>query len=581
MTTVDGGGLPVAGAATVRGSAWRLVRADRRAIGVVFLLNCAAALAGLACPWLVGELMDLVAANPRSNALDLLALAVVGFAVTQLVLTRFARYAAHRFAERALCGLRDEFVDRVLALPSSTVERAGTGDLMTRGSVDMASVGAAVRAGPDVLLSVLQVVLVFGALLLLDPRLAVCALVGVPLVWLVARWYLRRAREAYLAEGDATSVMIESLTATASGARTVDAFGLSARRIAEGDRTVRAAHATRRRTLFLRSVLFPVTSFAHVLPVAVTLVVGGRLYTAGTVRLGAVIAATLYVWQLVDPLNRVLSWLEQLQSSGASLARIKGVGEVEAEQARDVPAPDGDRIDVTDVHYAYSGASDVLHGIDLHVRPGERLAVVGPSGAGKSTLGRLLAGVDAPRTGTVTVGGAPVAGLSPDERRRRVVLVTQEHHVFLGTLRDNLAISSPSAGDDAMRATLATVGADWAQTLPDGLDSMLGPGHTRLDSSQAQQLALARVVLADPHTLVLDEATAALDPTTARNTERSLAAVLRGRTVIAIAHRLQTAHDADRIVILDRGRVTEQGSHDELIDLNGTYATLWRHWTRR
>jgi ABC-type multidrug transport system fused ATPase/permease subunit len=573
--------LSVAGSATVRGAAWQLVRADRRAIVIVFVLNCSAALAGLAGPWLVGKLMDLVAAKPGSAAVDLVAAAIVGFAALQLVLARFARYAAHRFAERALCGLRDGFVDRVLALPTSTVERAGTGDLMTRSSVDMASVGAAVRAAPDVLLSLLQALLIFAAVFLLAPELGICAVVGVPIVWLAARWYLRRARDAYLAEGDANSVMIESLTATAGGARTVDAFRLAARRVAEGDRLIRSAYAARRRTLFLRSVLFPVTSFAHMLPVSVMLVRGGWLYVEGAVSLGDVIAASLYMWQLVDPLNRVLNGLEQLQSSGASLARIKGVGEVEPERAPVVAVPSSDRIDVSGVHFAYSDNHDVLAGIDFHVRPGEKLAVVGPSGAGKSTLGRLLAGVEIPRTGTVTVGGVPVADLSPDERRRRVVLVTQEHHVFLGTLRHNLAISSASADDDAMLAALAAVGAEWVRTMPDGLNSELGPGHTILDSSQAQQVALARVVLADPHTLVLDEATASLDPTTARHTERSLAAVLRGRTVIAVAHRLHTAHDADRIIILDRGRVTEQGSHNDLIGKNGTYASLWRNWTRQ
>ncbi|MEW1848125.1 ABC transporter ATP-binding protein, partial [Nonomuraea angiospora] len=230
------------------------------------------------------------------------------------------------------------------------------------------------------------------------------------------------------------------------------------------------------------------------------------------------------------------------------------------------------------VRYAYDGGPDVLRGVDLTVRPGERLAIVGPSGAGKTTLGRLLAGVDAPRTGTVTVGGVPVAALDPVRLRERVVLVTQEHHVFLGTVRDNLRIAAPSATDAELRAALATVGADWIDDLPDGLGADLGPGGHRPDGAQAQQLALARVVLADPHTLILDEATALLDPRTARHTERALAAVLDGRTVIAIAHRLQTAHDADRVAVMQDGRLTELGTHHDLVAAGGTYAELWRSW---
>lgn len=211
------------------------------------------------------------------------------------------------------------------------------------------------------------------------------------------------------------------------------------------------------------------------------------------------------------------------------------------------------------MHYSYDGGADVLRGVDLTVRPGERLALVGPSGAGKTTLSRLLAGIDEPVTGSVTVGRVPIAALDPEQLRRHVVLVTQERHVFFGTVRENLQIAAPAAGDDELRAALDGVGAGWAHELPHGPRHHAGRRGHRIDGSQAQQLALARVVLADPHTLILDEATALLDPRTARHTERALAAVMRGRTVIAIAHRLHTAHDADRVAVMENGRLHRDG----------------------
>ncbi|MES9543144.1 ABC transporter transmembrane domain-containing protein [Actinomadura sp. NPDC000600] len=567
--------LPVATPAQVRAYARRLVLRHPRDLAAVLGLHALAAATGLVTPRLLGALVEDVR-DGRAD-IDTTGLAIAGFVILQGVLIRYAYLASAKLGERVLAELREEFVDRVLALPLSTVERAGTGDLVTRASRDVDTLSTSVRyAMPETLVAVVVGGLTVAALMLNGPLVALPALVAVPLLVAVMRWYLPRAHEGYLRENAAWARIGDGLAETVQGARTVEALGLAERRHERGDADIAASYKVERYTLRLRTVLFPVMEMSFVLPVVSTLLVGGLLYMNGMATLAQVTTATLYAQQLIEPVDALMSWLDELQLGGASLARLLGVGTVPPDRAPGDRRPAGERITARDVHYFYRPGHDVLHGVDLDLRPGERLAMVGPSGAGKSTLGRLLAGVDGPRAGAVTVGadgGVPLVELPLDDLRGHVALVTQEHHVFRGTLRENLVMARPDATDDDIREVLEAV--DW-----DGpaLDTAVGSGGETLSPAQAQQLALARLVLADPHTLVLDEATSLLDPRAARRLERSLAAVLDGRTVVAIAHRLHTAHDADRVAVVEDGRITELGTHDALLAAQGSYAALWASW---
>lgn len=562
--------LPVASGRQALAGVARIIRSHlRRFIGMLSLHALTVGLTALS-PLLFGLLLDTLTGT-ESAQVGLLFGGICAALIARTLFTWLSQQASFGFGEAVFSQLRDETITGIVTLPMRTVEEASRGDVLSRTSNDIDAVSDGVRVGlPEVLVAILSTVFTLTVSFILDWRIALASLLGLPVLALSTRWFVKRSQSAYERELEAHAEYDASVLETIEGLRTIRTHRLRDSAIARIHKTSLGVDSAERKTLRLQTIWFPLVQLAYYLPFAAVVVWGGILVVNGEASIGTVVAIALNVQLIVDPLDDLLYWTDQLQLATAAFKRILGVAkpvdlDIAVSEAR------GQKADLVfeDAAFSYRDGRVALKSTSLTIAHGERVMLVGKSGAGKSTFALLGAGIYPPDTGRVFVPGTEVA---------RVMIVTQEQHVFAGTLAENLRLAAPQASDEHLIVALTTVGAEnLLEKASGGLEADLDPDE--LSSTDRQRISLARVILGDPQIVILDEATASLSLQDEASIERALMSAMKGRTMISVAHRLQSAPLVDRVLVLEEGSIVEDGPHRALVDAGGPYAIMWQSWS--
>jgi ATP-binding cassette, subfamily B, bacterial len=566
---------------------WRETRPLTRPVQRLYLVAAAAVIVStlitLAGPALVRYAVDNGIVKQEQHPVDVAALAILALALVKPFVLRLQTLAAATASERFLTALRKRAFAKLQALPLGFFEQERTGVLISRLTSDVQALDEFLReALVEVVGSGLQIALTVVVLIILSPTLAAVSLIALP-VLLIASWtFHHSAGGAYHAIRDRVAETLTALQEGLSGVRVVQAFRRERRTMETYRPRSRAQIGAWRRASFVNIRLFTMIPLAQTVALVAVLLTAASMYRNGSISQGTIVAYVLYLVQLFDPIARFSEWLGEFRQGLAALGKVVGLLQAEnavSERPGAVVLPADDVLELDDVTFGYAGGAPVVKGVSLRLDAGEHVALVGVTGAGKSTLAKLLTRQYDPQEGAIRFGGVDLRDGTLESLRHRIVMLPQEGYLFSGTIADNVRLADPDASDDEVRHALGQIGAlERFASLPDGLQTDVQTRGVRLSAGERQLVGIARVALANPAVIVLDEATSSLDPATEAAVEQALAAVVEGRTVIIIAHRLSTAERADRVVVMHNGRVVETASHDELVAQGERYARLWASW---
>jgi ATP-binding cassette subfamily B protein len=549
---------------------------------LVMVLFTAAALAG---PLLVRYGIDHGLRGRSRPALDRAVVLYGLVAVGSLVLSRAQILLVTRVGEQFLRDMRRRVFRHLLGQSMSFYDKEQTGKLVARMTSDIDSLTELVQQG--LVMFVTNALLLVGTitiLVILSPLLALICMIALPIVILASVRFRRDSNKAYLDVRDRIGQTLSTLQESIAGVRVIQAFGQEKSTITRfGDHNTAQLDANMHATK-ISARYFPVIELAGIGTTAAVVGIGGVMAHRGMVTIGTIGAFVLLMANLFEPVQQLSQLFNVLQSAAAALSKLFGVLDTKAELferpgAVDLPAT-GD-FEVRDLGFSYTTArAKVLDRVSLTIAHGERVALVGPTGAGKSTLAKLMARLYDPTEGSVSYGGVDLRDATFGSLRERICVVPQEGFLFYGTIMDNVRIGREGTTDEDVVAALKRIGIyEHFASLPDGLQTEVQERGSRLSAGERQLVSLARAALANPAVLVLDEATSNLDPGTEHEVEHALNALMEGRTVIVIAHRLSTAERADRVAVVDAGGILELGPHDELVARGGRYAALFASWS--